>query len=86
MNFTNRLLGDAEVLYTSFLLQDFRCQKTKQLQHRLASGFSNLCEPLVMDHPTKTLREQLDLLHLVAKTHNFTYLQGYVEELQYVDV
>jgi len=77
----NRLLGEVDILYSSFLLQDFRCQKTQQLQTRLASAFSQLCEPLIMDHPTQKLNEQLQLLLLVAKKHSFSYLESAIQEI-----
>lgn len=62
-------------------MQDFRCRKTHMVSQRLGSAYSGLCEPLQMDHPPATLREQLGLLMQVAKLHGFGYLKESIDEV-----
>ena len=69
----NRLIDEVEKLTASFLLQDFRCSKTKLASKRNATNLSPLSEPSKMDKPKDKFQQELLTLQKVATLHTFGY-------------
>ena len=83
----NRLIKEAERLSLSFMLQDFRCPKTKRVSTHLCSSKSNTSSDLSMDFPIDSFMNKFTVFMKIAKFHKFELLRsllidilGYDEE------
>jgi DNA polymerase epsilon subunit 1 len=83
----NRLIKEAERLSLSFILQDFRCPKTKRVSTHVCSSKSNTSSDLSMDFPIDSFMNKFTVFMKIAKFHKFELLRsllidilGYDEE------
>jgi len=77
-----RLLEDVERIATSFMSQDFRCPRTRQVSIRFCASHSDLAVPLEMDFSVDDITDQMNVLHLVASSNGFKWLLQVIESMQ----